>query len=327
MKAAGTRVILFMSLLIGCGRTEPAHESSDADAGSDASLGTVEDASDDGTFLDVVRDACADCNIGGGVFGGCCQEGKCIPVGEQTGSACGINALICAACSPNETCIKGSCASRVVGCNSTNCAGCCAGANFCRSGVADNGCGFGGNYCENCFAGGGVCNHRVAGGGSCSQPKPCGPATCDGCCEKDTCVSGLETSACGTNGLACATCKSGESCIRQGGPGLGGSCQSPPFCSPSNCSTCCKGNQCLTGDSDIACGEQSSICTDCTAGGAVCRSHQCVRGCSATSCKGCCQGGLCAAGDQDFACGKLGDLCSDCTTGHGRCSGQACVPP
>jgi hypothetical protein len=102
-------------------------------------------------------------------------------------------------------------------------------------------------------------------------------------------------------------------------------CQSPPFCSAQNCPTCCNGNQCVSGDADDACGEQSNPCQDCASRGLVCQNHQCVEGCSASSCSGCCDGNVCAQGSQDLACGSGGMACQDCTKLHGTCVANGCT--
>jgi len=40
----------------------------------------------------------------------------------------------------------------------------------------------------------------------------CGPSTCDGCCDGDTCLGGDSTGACGTGGEACEVCGAGLEC-------------------------------------------------------------------------------------------------------------------
>src|SRR5262249_53491931 len=122
-----------------------------------------------------------------------------------------------------------------------------------------------------------LCAPRVAGGGACVGSPKCSAATCfGGCCAGDVCMLGNDPSACGARGRACQVCAPGQSCIENGQLG----CQFPPFCTVQNCQTCCLGNQCLPGNVDTACGEQSEQCIDCTPQGGVCSFHQCVNGCS-----------------------------------------------
>jgi hypothetical protein len=40
----------------------------------------------------------------------------------------------------------------------------------------------------------------------------CNPATCDGCCQGDRCITGTTASACGTGGLACRACAPNLTC-------------------------------------------------------------------------------------------------------------------
>jgi len=50
--------------------------------------------------------------------------------------------------------------------------------------------------------------------GSCSSPsKPCGPGTCDGCCdEAGECLAGTALFECGAGGAMCAACLPNEIC-------------------------------------------------------------------------------------------------------------------
>jgi hypothetical protein len=77
---------------------------------------------------------------------------------------------------------------------------------------ADQYCGHGGVSCSACGA-----NERClafsSGGGSCDATPPCGPDSCAGCCFGNVCAVGDQNIACGSGGMACATCSDGGSCV------------------------------------------------------------------------------------------------------------------
>ncbi|HEY5146170.1 MAG TPA: hypothetical protein VII82_05360 [Polyangiaceae bacterium] len=172
-------------------------------------------------------------------------------------------------------------------------------------------------------------------------PGPCGPFTCqNGCCQADgTCfvaTPGAANTPCGSNGEACTTCASGESC-------LGAACQRDlgEPCTPANCAGCClvgsvaSGKivstlpQCYDGTQDAFCGSGAGLCERCSP---VMNGGHCVADapsgghceevgqCNASNCAGCCLGNVCAEGQQNIACGIRGAACQDCSDG-GLCIG------
>lgn len=336
---------LLVAALAGCGRSflpdvpgDDAGSAADvADAGAvvdDASLppadgsmpgsdvtidvpSFVPDAPGTGDEVAAPFDAGAAC---GTTCAGCCEGTICISGGWDDSTACGITGFPCIACSPGFSCMKGSCVQPVADCGPSNCAGCCTHDGSCAEGVDVHACGTGGNACTGCTheGKGGTCEPLDAGGGVCNGVQACNTDNCNfGCCNGDFCEQGTSDTACGALATACVVCPTGQSCVNNG-------CQSPPFCSASNCGTCCQGNQCVTGDADQACGEQSEPCQDCASRGLVCQNHQCVPGCSPSNCTGCCDGNVCAQGNQDLACGSGGVACQDCTQHHGTCVNDAC---
>jgi hypothetical protein len=174
--------------------------------------------------------------------------------------------------------------------------------------------------------------------GSSLPTGPCGPFNCqDGCCQADgTCfvaTAGAVNTPCGSNGEACATCPSGESCLL-------GACQRDlgETCTPANCAGCClaasptggtTSTQCFDGTQDNACGSGGVQCNRCTPAmnGGHCVADSPSGGhcedvgqCNASNCAGCCLGNVCAEGQQNVACGIRGAACQDCSDG-GTCTG------
>src|ERR1019366_3418330 len=79
-------------------------------------------------------------------------------------------------------------------------------------------------------------------------PGPCNAATCNGCCDGDTCVTMTSADQCGSEGMACVKCQPNENC-------KGGCFRPQSNCGPSNCQGCCLGdNDCASGLDDVACG-------------------------------------------------------------------------
>jgi hypothetical protein len=313
-------VALSLSVAACGGLIAPGFDDGGADDGGAA--GSSEDADpqfiDDASSTDATKGSRDGGPVGHDVDGacdrqtcaeGCCLGGKCVGLGELTSSVCGVAGAACVACAPGASCFKGSCAQKQTACGPGTCAGCCSG-DLCLDGQSPYGCGLGGQECQGCPN----CALRDGGGGTCGPTQICNTKNCNGCCAGKVCMPGTLEGACGVGGVACQACTGGTSCIR----GIG-NCQLPPFCDAHNCATCCKGNQCMPGTSDHACGEQSNVCVDCTTRGNVCVSQQCAAGCSASTCAGCCSGNLCAAGNQDFACGQGGAACTSCTAVHAIC--------
>jgi hypothetical protein len=78
-----------------------------------------------------------------------------------------------------------------------------------------------------------------------------------GCCEGNSCKTGNDPAACGTNGAACKKCGSFETCSY-------GTCNDSWLCDSSNCSSgCCKDSQCESGTTDEACGSAGAVCHSC----------------------------------------------------------------
>jgi hypothetical protein len=187
----------------------------------------------------------------------------------------------------------------------------------CFAGVDPNECGAGGEVCLHCESRGLACV-----GQQCAQ-EGCGPQSCTGCCFGNQCTSGDATNACGEKGQQCINCGAiGESCLPVAG---GGICAGPPNCSTSNCSGCCLGNTCVTGNSSTACGFGGQQCQDCLNFGASCQFQQCIGTfCGPQNCGGCCQGSVCVSGTDPFACGFGGQQCNNCQSFGESCVSGAC---
>lgn len=129
----------------------------------------------------------------------------------------GLAAIACAPAA--ETCGNGVC---VVGAGETcstcaaDCGACAAcGDGSCRGGETCSSCASDCGACAGC--GDAVCNAATetcttcAGDcGSCTTT--CTPATCAGCCDGDSCVTGASPGACGSGGSACMVCSPGFLC-------------------------------------------------------------------------------------------------------------------
>lgn len=62
----------------------------------------------------------------------------------------------------------------------------------------------------------GVADAAMSGGGDLSMPARCSAATCNGCCDGNTCQPGGTAGACGLGGGACAVCPHTSSCTPAG---------------------------------------------------------------------------------------------------------------
>jgi hypothetical protein len=324
-RRAGRCVTVSLLALIACGRTDiddvplamDAGNSSDAslDAGAAADVGVDGARGVDGGVDGGVCDACGD-------IAGCCAGDVCIPIDDQTVTACGFSGQ-CAACPAGGTCFRGACMTTTPDCGPSNCAGCCSDPNTCADGISQRGCGSGGTACVSCFdTSAPTCVPQASGGGFCGGAAVCDPSTCHGCCDGDACLLGNTVDECGLDGDPCVACATGQSCVWFG---AGGMCESPPFCA--GCSQgCCSGNVCAPGTADDACGVGGGACESCVIFGQICREDgQCVDGCNASNCSGCCQGDICAVGDQSIACGFGGLACVDCAAFHGACVDNNCA--
>ena len=250
---------------------------------------------------------------------GCCAGTQCLP--GFAGSECGFGGQQCGNCQGmGGQCVpvgQGGVCEMQGGCTPQSCPGCCLG-NSCLPGTDPNECGGGGQVCENCASVGGVCISQGGFGGFCENNNFCGPQSCQGCCEGNTCLPGADPTACGSFGEFCTDCTQfGESC---GGfdAGFGQQC-TPAACGPQNCSGCCAGNTCLQGNDSAACGTGGQLCTDCTS-----QSEMCLGGsdggfgggtcgmlpppvCNAMTCPtGCCDGDAVPAGRPRPFCGTGG---------------------
>jgi hypothetical protein len=246
----------------------------------------------------------------------------CVPPARISEQACGTGGEPCSVCAPGDYC-KGGCIHKQSSCDASNCAGCCE-AIYCALGVNRVLCGTKGQLCQQC-GDNEQCIPTGVGGGLCGGAQRCQPGDCLGCCDGDVCRPGMSNEQCGSNGDPCGACKAGEECSVV--YPQGGTCEAPPFCN--QCFGCCRGNQCLPGDSDRACGGDGSACQDCTAFGALCdrpspsgTGKHCgpPQSCSPASCAGCCFGAVCAIGTQPIACGTGGAPCATCA----RCDSGVC---
>jgi hypothetical protein len=273
---------------------------------------------------------------------GCCAGNACLP--GFAGTECGFGGQQCGNCQGmGGQCVpvgQGGVCEMQGGCNAQSCPGCCLG-NSCLPGTDPNECGGGGQICENCASIGGACISQGGFGGFCENNNFCGPQTCQGCCEGNTCLPGSDPTACGSFGEFCTDCTQfGESC---GGfdAGFGQEC-TQAACGPQNCAGCCAGNTCLQGNDSAACGTGGQLCTDCTSqnetclggndggfGGGACGTQP-PPVCNAMTCPtGCCDGALCLPGNLDSFCGTGGGICTNCGASGETCAAQACVsgPP
>ena len=174
------------------------------------------------------------------------------------------------------------------------------------------------------------------------------PATCNafncpnGCCLADgTCFAPTDSAngsdiPCGSNGEACVTCPSGDTCL------AGGCMQFAEPCTPDTCKGCCllgtspapgltsMGSGCYVGSQDLYCGSGGAQCQACApsmngghcAAGPASGGHcEGVGTCDATNCAGCCAGDLCVVGTQNVGCGSAGAECQDCASDGGLCLG------
>lgn len=94
---------------------------------------------------------------------------------------------------------------------------------------------------------------------ACGTPQgPCGPATCNGCCDSaGKCVAGTADLACGRSGAACDACPAARFCRDN---------VCFPRCTQLNCAGCCDDmGVCKPGDISSSCGKGGGSCTACGA--------------------------------------------------------------
>jgi hypothetical protein len=148
-------------------------------------------------------------SCGPGSCGGCCQGTTCL--GGSIDNACGSGGNPCIDCTQNsQTCDTGSGTCQGVGtCGPGSCNGCCQGST-CIQSLTDSACGSGGNACVDCTQNSQTCD---TGSGTCQGGGSCGPGSCNGCCQGNTCILNLIDSACGSGGNACVDCTQyGQTC-------------------------------------------------------------------------------------------------------------------
>ena len=143
---------------------------------------------------------------------GCCNAaGECVTTASD--NACGSGGGECVDCTLSD----GTCTAEKTckaPCGPENCMGCCDESGTCISGTTNAVCGGNGEACqacgpdEECEVSTSTGGARVAGeciNTSCA-------ATCDGCCDGDTCREGLVGEACGTGGAQCQDCGENSFC-------------------------------------------------------------------------------------------------------------------
>lgn len=203
-------------------------------------------------------------------------------------------------------------------CGPSNCpAGCCDANGTCRTGRDVRACGSIGGSCSDCVAGG---FDRCTRSRVCAREETsCDGSSCSGCCgvEDGTrlCLSGTEPIACGRRGGTCDDCAE-EGRVCDASSRICGTTR----CDASNCSGCCVGDKCLTGETATACGTGGVQCASC-AGSQECRlgasgRRQCAgeSTCGPQNCGGCCTPqGTCVTGNDTTACGQGGQACDACS--------------
>jgi hypothetical protein len=238
------------------------------------------------------------CSADAGCLNGCCVRG--VDGGVDTcgsgtmNNSCGSGGATCQDCTiAGGTCSSQQCTS----CNSSNCkTGCCSNGSCQDAGFVT--CGSGGGACTVCdlitasACDGGVCQcgknpacnpgeHCVAGNCVCDG------AGCPGCCQSNACNL-PSPSSCGIDGGACFSCGPGADTCTDGACFCGGRSPCQPgqtcangvcTCVPSNCTGCCSGDQCVSGQSDPgACGPAGTVCMQCGSIGNLCCSGVCKCG-------------------------------------------------
>jgi hypothetical protein len=263
---------------------------------------------------------------------GCCDtSGQC-----QAGvvaNACGTAGEACRDCVatgfPSCDRMRHACFSNLPGCGPANCSGCCAGG-ACLSGIDATACGAQGAQCADCMSTGATCVANAGTATACGpiSPGPCNFYTCrHGCCDANgVCQPGTSSSVCGTGGLACRACHSGQAC------NTSQYCDCTPQSCPSGCCDVLTA-QCQPGRSDALCGSGGSICQTCaltpTKGAiftpSVCSNQFCASAPPCPCASGCCDAnGVCHPGASNTQCGGPQTYCEDCTAVGAQCSQQQC---
>ncbi|MFT3924567.1 MAG: hypothetical protein QM778_18655 [Myxococcales bacterium] len=135
------------------------------------------------------------CVAGSCECNGCLNGGVCLP--GNTNDNCGGGGVVtCEDCTADHGWCNDQ---RECECDASS-GGCCAGGSW-HAGTEVSACGSG-EECSDCASQGLLCDKHD---GLC---KPCGPGTCDGCCDANgQCqLDGLSLTACGRAGTTCADC-------------------------------------------------------------------------------------------------------------------------
>jgi hypothetical protein len=256
---------------------------------------------------------------------GCCENGVCLNGFDP--NECGTAGLKCAHCAASGlACDRTSRTCVAPKCGPANCTGCCAG-DSCVLGSDIAACGQAGALCQDCKSLGQTCAPTTPGGRCVASPT-CDATNCKGCCDGTTCRTGTDATACGTKGGQCQSCAAtASSCMPVTG-GVGGTCQAPVKCGPSNCSGCCVNDKCVAGGTDASCGFGGATCMACQTG-ASCVNSVCVTKttCGPSNCSGCCVGNSCFNGTDNVECGAKGSACKTCATGTTCTAGVCTAPP
>jgi hypothetical protein len=177
------------------------------DAGSAGLCGTCSGDCSTGTC--VGGNVCFAGSCAGG--GGCCMpDGTCWTGGTDP-EHCGESDGLCVDCGPGYLCDSSQgppvC---TIPCSPQNCQGCCV-AGVCSTGTDPTSCGTGGALCVTCASG------QSCIGGTCIALTQCGSTLCAGCCDNsDVCHTGTGDTACGTGGLGCQDCATGNQTCKAG---------------------------------------------------------------------------------------------------------------
>lgn len=290
---------------------------------------------------------------------GCCRDGECIELEDQTKESglCGKLGMACVSCDQSGMqCINGECRSCVPDCtgkcpgaddgcdgkcdaSNSICPGCCTEDNHCLAGDESTACGIEGEPCKDCTAESKTCDaasQTCIGNcvpqcdGKCKGADDgckgtCPENKCTGCCDGTVCKPGTAVDACGkssVNNGACAKCDSTKQICENN------QCVAkPPICT--NCEGCCSADgKCVPYYLSITqtqCGKGGQPCKTCSGNTPNCHCGEC----KAEACTGCCSGiyFTCEAGDTWEFCGKNGTFCNQCDDGMGMpgyCSDGEC---
>ena len=118
--------------------------------------------------------------------------------------------------------------------------------------------------------------------------------------------------ACGTGGGACKSC--GSDVCNKGVCGT--KPPKPAACTTSSCGGCCQDDKCMSGSSQLACGQNGEVCKECTGGTAChlgtckpCGLETCPNGCCLNCILGCCPPDVYAkAADPTFTGSKVASM-------------------